>query len=373
MAKLKVMVAFGTWAEAVKLLPLVKEMQEQPLHFAPVLVLTGTKEEWLNQIMDYFDLVPDYQLVINEDQSYTKATANVLTKIDQIFCEERPNVLLVQGASVASLAISLAATYHQITIGHVDAGRRTQNKYEPFPEEINRQVMDTLANIHFAPTELNRYNLLLENQEDEAICVTGSLVMELAKQLPKIDVQQSLVEQINVSGKKLLFFTMSRKENLGTPMEKTFRGIKQFAEQYRDSFAVVFLLPHDSFAQERARDQFENIENIHLLQLNEIKSMHAFLSNAYIIVTDSEIIQELSPLLSVPVLVLRDITEYPESVMTGSLKLVGTETADVRRELSRLVDSVHEYQKMIATADPYDNTFVCKRMIDCLKNKVVPN
>ncbi|MGG5341994.1 non-hydrolyzing UDP-N-acetylglucosamine 2-epimerase [Enterococcus sp. AZ192] len=370
MVKLKVMVAFSTKAEALKLLPVVSEMKKYPEDFLSVVITASSPKEELKQIMDYFSVVPKYELLIEDDETRMQNVSTVLSKFAPILIKEQPDVLLINGETTTTMAMSLAAFYHKIRVGHVGAGLRTWQKYMPFPEEINRQVTDVLTDFYFVSTDMNRYNLLLENHEDSAIFITGNTAAALAEQQSPTDFHHPIVENIKIKGKKILLFTMDEKENLGKPMERTFKGIRQIAEQYSELLEVIFPLPLDSFAQERAKYYFATIDNVHLFTPLEVKFHYYLMANAYIIITDSGTIQEVAPTLGVPVLVLRDITERPEGIKLGASKLIGTSTADVRRELQFLLDHPFEYQKMAEVLNPYGDKRGAERIINILKRKI---
>lgn len=361
MEKIKVMTVFGTRPEAIKMAPLVLALQADE-RFEAVTTVTAQHREMLDQVLEIFKIVPDYDLnIMHKEQTLTEITANVLTKLDQVIKAVKPDIILVHGDTTTTFAASVAAFYNQVAIGHVEAGLRTWNKYSPFPEEMNRQMTDDLADLYFAPTEESKANLLKENQAAAKIFVTGNTAIDALKQTVSSDYQHELLAKLD-SGHKLILVTMHRRENQGQPMERVFRTLLEVVEQ-RPEVEVIYPVHLSPKVQKLAHEILGNHERIHLIAPLDVVDFHNLAAKSYFIMTDSGGVQEEAPSLGKPVLVLRDTTERPEGVSAGTLKLVGTEPAKVKTAMLELLDDPNVYQQMAQAQNPYGDGQASQRIL----------
>ena len=361
MDKIKVMTVFGTRPEAIKMAPLVLALQADE-RFEAVTTVTAQHREMLDQVLEIFKIVPDYDLnIMHKEQTLTEITANVLTKLDQVIKTVKPDIILVHGDTTTTFAASVAAFYNQVAIGHVEAGLRTWNKYSPFPEEMNRQMTDDLADLYFAPTEESKANLLKENQAAAKIFVTGNTAIDALKQTVRSDYQHELLAKID-SGHKLILVTMHRRENQGQPMARVFRTLLEVVEQ-RPEVEVIYPVHLSPKVQKLAHEILGKHERIHLIAPLDVVDFHNLAAKSYFIMTDSGGVQEEAPSLGKPVLVLRDTTERPEGVSAGTLKLVGTEPAKVKAAMLELLDDPNIYQQMAQAQNPYGDGQASQRIL----------
>ena len=361
MDKIKVMTVFGTRPEAIKMAPLVLALQTDE-RFEAVTTVTAQHREMLDQVLEIFKIVPDYDLnIMHKEQTLTEITANVLTKLDQVIKVVKPDIILVHGDTTTTFAASVAAFYNQVAIGHVEAGLRTWNKYSPFPEEMNRQMTDDLADLYFAPTEESKANLLKENQAAAKIFVTGNTAIDALKQTVRSDYQHELLAKID-SGHKLILVTMHRRENQGQPMARVFRTLLEVVEQ-RPEVEVIYPVHLSPKVQKLAHEILGKHERIHLIAPLDVVDFHNLAAKSYFIMTDSGGVQEEAPSLGKPVLVLRDTTERPEGVSAGTLKLVGTEPAKVKAAMLELLDDPNVYQQMAQAQNPYGDGQASQRIL----------
>ena len=361
MDKIKVMTVFGTRPEAIKMAPLVLALQTDE-RFEAVTTVTAQHREMLDQVLEIFKIVPDYDLnIMHKEQTLTEITANVLTKLDQVIKTVKPDIILVHGDTTTTFAASVAAFYNQVAIGHVEAGLRTWNKYSPFPEEMNRQMTDDLADLYFAPTEESKANLLKENQAAAKIFVTGNTAIDALKQTVRSDYQHELLAKID-SGHKLILVTMHRRENQGQPMARVFRTLLEVVEQ-RPEVEVIYPVHLSPKVQKLAHEILGKHERIHLIAPLDVVDFHNLAAKSYFIMTDSGGVQEEAPSLGKPVLVLRDTTERPEGVSAGTLKLVGTEPAKVKAAMLELLDDPNIYQQMAQAQNPYGDGQASQRIL----------
>ena len=361
MDKIKVMTVFGTRPEAIKMAPLVLALQTDE-RFEAVTTVTAQHREMLDQVLEIFKIVPDYDLnIMHKEQTLTEITANVLTKLDQVIKTVKPDIILVHGDTTTTFAASVAAFYNQVAIGHVEAGLRTWNKYSPFPEEMNRQMTDDLADLYFAPTEESKANLLKENQAAAKIFVTGNTAIDALKQTVRSDYQHELLAKID-SGHKLILVTMHRRENQGQPMARVFRTLLEVVEQ-RPEVEVIYPVHLSPKVQKLAHEILGKHERIHLIAPLDVVDFHNLAAKSYFIMTDSGGVQEEAPSLGKPVLVLRDTTERPEGVSAGTLKLVGTEPAKVKAAMLELLDDPNVYQQMAQAQNPYGDGQASQRIL----------
>lgn len=361
MEKIKVMTVFGTRPEAIKMAPLVLALQADE-RFEAVTTVTAQHREMLDQVLEIFKIVPDYDLnIMHKEQTLTEITANVLTKLDQVIKTVKPDIILVHGDTTTTFAASVAAFYNQVAIGHVEAGLRTWNKYSPFPEEMNRQMTDDLADLYFAPTEESKANLLKENQAAAKIFVTGNTAIDALKQTVSSDYQHELLAKLD-PGHKLILVTMHRRENQGQPMARVFRTLLEVVEQ-RPEVEVIYPVHLSPKVQKLAHEILGKHERIHLIAPLDVVDFHNLAAKSYFIMTDSGGVQEEAPSLGKPVLVLRDTTERPEGVSAGTLKLVGTEPAKVKAAMLELLDDPNVYQQMAQAQNPYGDGQASQRIL----------
>lgn len=362
--QIKVMTIFGTRPEAIKMAPIVLQLQKQA-DFLPVTVVTAQHREMLDQVLEIFQIQPNYDLnIMRPNQTLAGITSRVLTKLDAIMDEERPDIVLVHGDTTTTFAASVSAFYHQIPVGHVEAGLRTWDKYSPFPEEMNRQLTDVLADMYFAPTELSRQNLLKENHADDHIFVTGNTAIDALQQTVSKDYQHEALKLIQ-PGNRMILLTMHRRENQGEPMERVFKAVKVVVRQHPD-VEVVYPVHLSPTVQEIAKRVLGNTDRIHLIDPLDVVDFHNMAARSYFIMTDSGGVQEEAPSLNKPVLVLRDTTERPEGVTAGTLKLVGTDPGKVTSEMTQLLDDQVEYQRMASAKNPYGDGHAAEYILESI-------
>lgn len=365
MKKIKVMTIFGTRPEAIKMAPLVLELERQSDRFESIVTITAQHREMLDQVLDIFKITPDYDLDIMEsNQSLSQITANVITGLEGIMQEAKPDIVLVHGDTTTTFAASIAAFYQQIKIGHVEAGLRTYNKYSPFPEEMNRQMTDVLSDVYFAPTSNSRDNLLKENFLENKIYITGNTAIDALKETVREDYEHEGLDKIK-KGNRLILVTMHRRENLGKPMERVFKAMRTVVDLYTD-VEIVYPVHLNPLVQETAETYLGDHDRIHLIDPLEVTDFHNIAQRSYMIMSDSGGIQEEAPSLGVPVLVLRDTTERPEGIEAGTLRLVGTETEDVLSNMTELLNNLDSYEKMSKASNPYGDGTASKRILEAI-------
>ncbi|EGP4984155.1 non-hydrolyzing UDP-N-acetylglucosamine 2-epimerase [Enterococcus faecium] len=360
---IKIMTIFGTRPEAIKMAPLIKAIENDE-RFESIVTVTAQHRQMLDQVMDIFDLKADYDLNIMKDgQTLTDVTSRVIKELDSVLVEAKPDIILVHGDTTTTFAASIAGFYHQIKIGHVEAGLRTWNKYSPFPEEMNRQLTDTLADIYFAPTGMSKSNLLKEGRSEESIFITGNTAIDAMKYTIKKNYSNELLD--NLVGKRIILVTMHRRENLGQPMTNVFKAINRLVEKFEDVH-IVFPMHKNPKVRKNAEETFNDSEQVHLIEPLDVIDFQNFSNNSYMILSDSGGVQEEAPSLGVPVLVLRDTTERPEGIEVGTLKLVGTEEAKVFEEATLLLSDKEEYKKMSQASNPYGDGNASERILDAI-------
>ncbi|PGZ34525.1 UDP-N-acetylglucosamine 2-epimerase (non-hydrolyzing) [Bacillus anthracis] len=364
--KIKVMTVFGTRPEAIKMLPIVKELEKNNDTFESVVVVTAQHRKMLDQVMEFFKTKPDYDLdIMKERQGLTQIATSILEEMENILCEEKPNIVLVHGDTTTTFAVSLAAFFQKIPVGHVEAGLRTWKKYSPFPEEMNRQLTDALSDIYFVPTQESKENLLRENRNEDNMFITGNTVIDALKYTVNSKHHHTIFDKLD-SNKKLILLTMHRRENQGKPMKQVFEGIKEVVENNSD-IEVVFPVHLNPNVQELANDILGNQERIHLIDPLEVVDFHNIASKSYVILSDSGGVQEEAPSLGVPVLVLRNETERPEGVAAGTLKLVGTDKVRVKTELQNILMNELEHKRMSSIQNPYGDGFASERILSIIQ------
>lgn len=362
--KIKVMTVFGTRPEAIKMAPLVKEMKKHEDDIETIVTVTAQHREMLDQVLSVFDISPDYDLNIMKDrQSLKEITIRALEGLDSVLKSVRPDIVLVHGDTTTTFVASLASYYNQIAVGHVEAGLRTWNKYSPFPEELNRQLTGVIADLHFAPTNKAKENLLKENKSPRSIFVTGNTAIDALKTTVKEHYYHPVIEMIGKD--KLILVTAHRRENLGEPMRQMFKAIKKLVDEFAD-IQVVYPVHLNPVVRNIATEILGNDPRIHLIEPLEVIDFHNFLSRSYLVLTDSGGIQEEAPSLGVPVLVLRDTTERPEGIEAGTLKLVGTSEATIYKMAKELLTDDNEYKKMAKATNPYGDGLASKRIVQAI-------
>ena len=363
----KVMLVFGTRPEAIKMCPLVKELKTRKNIEVKVCV-TGQHREMLQQVLECFNVIPDYNLEIMKDkQTLFDITTNIISKIKPVLEQEKPDVILVHGDTTTTFVTSLCAFYMQIPVGHVEAGLRTYDIYSPYPEEFNRQATGIIAKYHFAPTEKSKQNLLAEGKDENSIYVTGNTAIDALKTTVKKDYNNELFDWIG--NDRLIVLTAHRRENLGKPLEQMFTAIKRILDEY-DDIKVIYPIHKNPLVRETANRIFMNSKKIQLIEPLEVLDFHNFLNKSYLILTDSGGIQEEAPSLGKPVLVMRDTTERPEGIKAGTLKLVGTEEENIYKNIKKLLEDKDEYEKMSKASNPYGDGYACKRIADILEKNL---
>ena len=365
MKKIKVMTVFGTRPEAIKMAPLVLELQKQSQRFEAITTVSAQHREMLDQVLDIFHIKPDYDLnIMHARQTLTDITSNVLINLDKILKEAKPDIVLVHGDTTTTFAASVAAFYNQIPIGHVEAGLRTWEKYSPYPEEMNRQMTDAMTDLYFAPTNQSKANLLKENHKEDNIYITGNTAIEALKQTVDKEYHHDILDKVSPDN-KLILLTMHRRENQGEPMRRVFKVIREVVES-REDVEVIYPVHLSPAVQEAAKEILGNTERIHLISPLDVVDFHNLAARSYFIMTDSGGVQEEAPSLGKPVLVLRDKTERPEGVEAGTLKLVGTESEKVKEEMEKLLDNDAEYQRMAQAKNPYGDGKASERILDAI-------
>lgn len=361
---IKVMTIFGTRPEAIKMAPLVLEFQKYPEFFTPIVAVTAQHRQMLDQVLELFKIKPDYDLNIMKDrQTLAGITTKALTGLDDVMKEAEPDIVLVHGDTTTTFAASLAAFYNQIIIGHVEAGLRTWNKYSPYPEEMNRQLTGTMADLHFAPTLQAEQNLLQENKKNH-IFVTGNTATDALKTTVQSTYSHPVLEKLG--NDRLVLLTAHRRENLGEPMRNIFRAVKRIVSEHED-VQVVYPVHLNPVVRELANEILGNDPRIHLIEPLDVLDFHNFASRAYLILTDSGGIQEEAPSLGVPVLVLRDTTERPEGIQAGTLRLAGTNEETVYELTNELLVNSIEHEKMSKASNPYGDGNASHRIAEAIR------
>lgn len=363
----KVMLVFGTRPEAIKMCPLVNELKTRK-QLETVVCVTGQHRQMLDQVLEAFQVEPDYDLsIMKERQTLFDVTTNILNNIKEVLEKEKPNVVLVHGDTSTTFVTALACFYLKIPVGHVEAGLRTYNIYSPYPEEFNRQAVSIISQFNFAPTELSKNNLLKEGKKEETIFVTGNTAIDALKTTVREDYTHPDLEW--ASDSRLIMITAHRRENLGEPMQHMFRAIRRVMDEHPDVKAI-YPIHMNPVVREIADSILGDDERIRIIEPLEVLDFHNFLNRSYMILTDSGGIQEEAPSLGKPVLVMRDTTERPEGIAAGTLKLVGTEEETIYQNFKSLLENKDEYEKMSKASNPYGDGFACKRIADILEEKL---
>lgn len=360
-----ILLVFGTRPEAIKMCPLVNELKSRE-SFKTVVCVTGQHREMLDQVLEAFDVVPDYDLsIMKVGQTLFDITTNILNKIGEVLDEAKPDVVLVHGDTSTTFVTALACFYKQIPVGHVEAGLRTYNIYSPYPEEFNRQAVSLISKYNFAPTELSRQNLLNEGKAPESIYVTGNTAIDALKTTVRGDYTHPELDW--AADSRLIIITAHRRENLGEPMHHMFRAIRRIMDEHPDVKAI-YPIHMNPVVRKAADEELGGCDRIHIIEPLEVLDFHNFLAQSYLILTDSGGIQEEAPSLGKPVLVMRDTTERPEGIAAGTLKLVGTDEDVIYRNFKELLENKSAYDAMAHASNPYGDGFACKRIADALED-----
>ncbi len=359
----KVMLVFGTRPEAIKMCPVVNELKNRE-GIDTVVCVTGQHKEMLKQVLDVFDVVPDYDLAIMKPgQTLYDITSNILLSIKDILANEKPDLVLVHGDTSTAFVTALAAFYQQIPVGHVEAGLRTYNIYSPYPEEFNRQGVGLISQYNFAPTKGAANNLINEGKSEDNIYITGNTVIDALKTTVREDYNHKELDWVGQD--RLILVTAHRRENLGEPMRHMFKAIRRITDEF-DDVKVIYPVHLNPVVRELAKETLGESDSIHLIEPLDVIDFHNFMNRSYLILTDSGGVQEEAPSLGVPVLVMRNETERPEGIEAGTLKLVGTEEEKIYQECVTLLTDDVEYDKMAKATNPYGDGYASKRICDVI-------
>jgi UDP-N-acetylglucosamine 2-epimerase (non-hydrolysing) len=362
--KIKVMTIFGTRPEAIKMAPLVLELKKHSELIEPIVTVTAQHRQMLDQVLEIFNIKPDYDLNIMKDrQTLTDITVRALEGLDDVMKKVKPDLVLVHGDTTTTFVASLAAFYNQIAVGHVEAGLRTWNKYSPFPEEMNRQLTGVIADLHFAPTKKAYENLIHENKKPDSIFITGNTAIDALKTTVTENYKHDILAKIG--NDRMILLTAHRRENLGESMRNMFRAIKRIVQEHED-VQVVYPVHLNPAVREVADEILGHDPRIHLIEPLDVFDFHNLAARAFLILTDSGGVQEEAPSLGVPVLVLRDTTERPEGIEAGTLKLAGTNEETIYRMARELLNNRNEYEKMAKASNPYGDGQASKRIVQAI-------
>ena len=366
--KIKVMTVFGTRPEAIKMAPIVLELQKHPDTIVPVVAVTAQQREMLDQVLNLFHIKPDHDLnIMAAGQTLFDITTRAMMGLDKVLTEEKPDIVLVHGDTTTTFAGALAAYYHQTAVGHVEAGLRTHNKYSPFPEEMNRRLTGCIADLNFAPTSTSEANLLAENVPPESIFVTGNTVIDALHHTVRddFDFQEESLKDVDFQNKRIILVTTHRRENLGEPMRHVYKALKQLTEEF-DDVEVVFPVHKNPKVREVVNEELGGLAKVHLIDPLDYEPFANLMHRAHLILTDSGGVQEEAPALGKPVLVLRDTTERPEAVDAGTVKLIGTDRERVYEEAKKLLTDKAEYSRMAESVNPYGDGKAAARIIQAI-------
>ena len=362
--KIKVMTIFGTRPEAIKMAPLVKELEKRD-KIESIVCVTAQHRQMLDQVLKAFSIEPDYDLnIMQQGQTLADITTRALLGLQGVIQEVKPDIVLVHGDTTTTFAGALAAFYNQVTIGHVEAGLRTYNKYSPYPEEMNRQMVGAMCDLHFAPTEKSAANLRAEGKDEKSIFITGNTAIDAMSHTVSSDYHHEVLDWAGED--RLILLTAHRRENLGEPMYHIFRAVRRIVEEFPD-VKVVYPIHMNPVVRRIAGETIGNIDRIRLIEPLEVVDFHNFISRSYLILTDSGGIQEEAPTLGKPVLVLRDTTERPEGIEAGTLKMAGTEEETIYSMTKELLTNEEQYKKMSVAKNPYGDGKASIRIADAIE------
>lgn len=360
----KIMLIFGTRPEAIKMCPLVNELKTRK-SIKSIVCVTGQHRQMLDQVLEAFGVVPDYNLAIMKDkQTLFDITGNILNGIGKILDETMPDVVLVHGDTSTTFAAALACFYKRIPVGHIEAGLRTYDIYSPYPEEFNRRAVGIISEYNFAPTENSKENLIREGKAPNQIYITGNTAIDALKTTVRDDYTHPELEW--AADSRLIIITAHRRENLGNPMHNMFRAIRRIMNEYSD-LKAIYPIHMNPIVRSAANEELGGCERIHIIEPLDVLDFHNFLARSYMILTDSGGIQEEAPSLGKPVLVMRDSTERPEGVKAGTLRLVGTDEDSIYNNFKLLLENKEAYNAMAKACNPYGDGYACKRIADILE------
>lgn len=366
MSRIKVMTVFGTRPEAIKMAPVVLELAKYPDQIAPVVAVTAQHREMLDQVLGLFRIRPDYDLdIMAQGQTLFDITCRAMNGLNEVLAKERPDIVLVHGDTTTTFAGALAAFYHQIPVGHVEAGLRTRNKYSPFPEEINRKLTGAITELHFAPTSGSRDNLLAEAVEPGAIFVTGNTVIDALHAIVDKNYRfnEAPLSHIQYGENRVILVTTHRRENLGEPMRHVYQALRDIVAEFPD-VEVVFPVHKNPKVLEVVKEELGGLGRVHLIDPLDYEPFGNLIARSYLVLTDSGGIQEEAPSLGKPVLVLRDTTERPEAIEAGTVRLIGTDRERVHAETRKLLRNKEEYNRMANACNPYGDGAAARRIVE---------
>lgn len=365
---IKVISIFGTRPEAIKMAPLVKELEKRK-EIESIVVVTAQHRQMLDSVLDTFKIKPNYDLnIMKQGQTLGEITTRALTGLEEVIQKEKPDIVLVHGDTTTTFAGALAAFYNGVSIGHVEAGLRTYDKYSPYPEEMNRQMVDCMTDMYFAPTLMSKENLLKEGKDERKIYVTGNTAIDAMSTTIKNNYTHPELEWIK-QNEKMILLTAHRRENLGEPMRNIFKAVKRITDEFSD-VKVIYPIHLNPKVREIANEIFDGDDKVHLIEPLEVFDFHNFQNKSYLILTDSGGIQEEAPSLGKPVLVLRDTTERPEGIKAGTLKLVGTDEETIYNETKKLLIDKKEYKKMSKASNPYGDGHASEKIVDAIVERL---
>lgn len=368
MSRLKVMTVFGTRPEAIKMAPVVLELNRYPDLIEPVVAVTAQHREMLDQVLALFNIVPHHDLdIMCKGQTLFDITCRAMQGLNEVMAKEKPDIVLVHGDTTTTFAGALAAFYHQIAVGHVEAGLRTGNKFSPYPEEMNRKLTGCLTDLHFAPTDSSRANLRAEGVDGDNVFVTGNTVIDALMNTVRPDYvfTDPLLANIDYANRRVISVTTHRRENLGEPMRHVYQALKDIVNQF-DDVEIVFPVHKNPLVRQVVQQELGNCQHVHLIDPLDYQPFANLLARSYLVLTDSGGIQEEAPSLGKPVLVLRDTTERPEAVEAGTVKLIGTERECVYNETRRLLQEQAEYDQMANACNPYGDGQASRRIVEAI-------
>lgn len=368
MSRIKVMTVFGTRPEAIKMAPVILELNKHPEQIQPIVAVTAQHREMLDQVLQLFQIVPDYDLdIMSQGQTLFDITARAMQGLNEVIGKEKPDIVLVHGDTTTTFAGALAAYYHQTAVGHVEAGLRTQNKYSPFPEEMNRKLTGSLTDMHFSPTKTAKANLLKEAVTEEATFVTGNTVIDalLTTVNKEYKFADEMLDGIDYINKRVVLVTTHRRENLGEPMRHVYQALRQIVTEFED-VVVVFPVHKNPLVREVVNSELGGIERVKLIDPLEYQPFANLLARSHFVLTDSGGVQEEAPALGKPVLVLRDNTERPEAIEAGTVKLIGTDKDRVYQETRLLLADNVEYDRMANACNPYGDGQASRRIVETI-------
>ena len=361
---IKVMSIFGTRPEAIKMAPIIQEMEYHKGEIDSVICVTAQHREMLDSVLDTFHIVPDYDLnIMKKRQTLDSVTGTILHGLNVILEKEKPDIVLVHGDTTTTFASALSAFYHKIPVGHVEAGLRTHNLYSPYPEEANRQMVGTIAELHFTPTMQSLKNLLQENKDPEKIYVTGNTAIDALKTTVRKEYDSPALQWAGDA--RIILLTAHRRENWGAPLKRVFTAVNKITEKYPDA-RVIYPCHMNPAVRGLADEMFGNNDHVRVIEPLEVTDFHNLIKKSYLVLTDSGGIQEEGPSLGKPVIVVRETTERPEGVEAGTLKLVGTSTENIVKQVSRLMDDEIEYERMSKAENPYGDGHASERIVNAI-------